>query len=315
MHPDLLQMNAAALMDRVFTLYKDTFKMQIAFSIIMGIISITLITLLVIFMTVGITFVLMATYSVSDDDMLLLVIVLILLAFLPIYVCWTYLATSGHILISKQAFYGEQPIYLPFKESILAIFRVISTLIAQLVFSIPFIALLFLSIYPFMTWQGGMLVFMNEIHPLLLIAVGLIYGVVYVVYSNLFALTVPVAIFEKRIFFDAVIRSYKLLKGDFWKIIGIRLLWFVITYVFSYSLQGLIVVVMMVAEAFAGTVIDVTYLMYVTMPLYFLATMVVTVLVAPMDGIMTALIYFNQRIKKEGFDISVGIARLSRGLT
>ena len=38
----------------------------------------------------------------------------------------------------------------------------------------------------------------------------------------------------------------------------------------------------------------------------------VSFLTAPMEGILVALIYFNQKIKKDGLDIEIGLERLTR---
>lgn len=310
---EYLPMNAAALMDRVFDLYKATFKTQIAFSLIIGIISFALLLALGMMMIFSVGIAAGLTGEINEQNILIIVLIA-LIGILPLYIGWLYLSSSGHILISKQAFYGE-PIGLPFVDAIKVFFRVISAGAAQLILSSPWLAILGFLIYSAASGYDDILEFLIDIHPVTLIVGGFVYVALYVVYSNIFALSVPVAIFEKRLFFTTITRSMQLLKGDFMRVLGLRLLWAVLIYLFSYSAQSLVVLLVAALTAFAGHVIDLGYIWIATGPLQFYVSLFITILVGPMEGIMTALIYFNQKIKKDGLDIEIGLSRLSRGAT
>ena len=320
MHRDYSFMNAAGLMDRVFDLYKATFKFQIAFSLIIGIISSILILVLGIALALGIASIVYGTvaagvYSDFYDRYIIAAVIFTLIAILPLYLGWLYLSASGHILISKQAFYGE-PIELPIRDTLKAFFRVMSAALAQLLLSMPWFVLLVIFIYNAATGYGGILEFILNIHPLVLALTGLAYVLIYVIYSNVFALSVPVAIFEKRFFFATITRSFQLLKDDFWKVLGIRILWAILVYLISYSAQGLLMAIVAVIAFFAGNLANVSALWFATEILQFyisLFSLFIGIIIGPMEGIMTALIYFNQKIKKDGLDIEIGLHRLLKG--
>lgn len=320
MHRDYSPMNAAGLMDRVFDLYKDTFKFQIAFSLIIGIISTILIMVLGIALALGIASIvygMIATgaYSEFYDRYIIAAVIFTLLAILPLYLGWLYLSASGHILISKQAFYGER-IELPIFDTFRAFFRVMSAAMAQLLLSVPWFILLAIVIYNAVAGYTDIFEFIVGIHPLVLALSTLAYVLIYVIYSNIFALSVPVAIFEKRLFFATVARSFQLIKEDFWKVLGIRILWVVLVYLISYSAQGLLLAIIAAIAFLAGNVADIGALWFAAEILQFyisLFSLFIGIIIGPMEGIMTALIYFNQKIKKDGLDIEVGIQRLIRG--
>ena len=301
-------MNAAALMDRVFDLYKATFKTQIAFALIIGIISFMLIMTLSIVLAFGVVYVYsIAGGSYDYDNYIIMVVLLIFAIILPPYIIWMYLSASGHILISKQAFYN-QPVELPFRDTFNALLRVLTSAIAQLLLTLPWLILMAVVIY-FSVGDG--FAFLGSLHPFYITIIGLAFTIFYVVYSNIFALSIPVAIFEKRLFLSTVTRSFELLKGYFWKILGLRLLWALIVYLFSYSTQSLIVTVIAVISMITGNLIDLGALWINTGTLQFYIALLVGILMGPMDGIMTALIYFNQKIKKEGLDIEISLERLA----
>lgn len=310
MNRNYLPMNAAVLMDRVFDLYKSTFKTQIVFSLIIGIIFSILIVVSSIVLAFGVT---MAMYVGDglyyDSDRYIIAVVLVVLAsVLPLYIIWIYLSSSGHILISKQAFYN-QPVELPFRDTFKALLRVLSSAFAQLIMIIPWlipvVAITLLSV-------GNDFAFLYSVHPFLMVLFVLIFAVLLLIYTNIFALSIPIAIFEKRLFFATITRSFQLIKDDFWKILGLRLLWALIIYLFSYSAQGLIITIIAIITMLTGNIIDFGYLLMATGTVQFYASLLVAILMGPMEGIMTALIFFNQKIKKDGLDIEICLNRLAK---
>ncbi|MCL1999607.1 MAG: glycerophosphoryl diester phosphodiesterase membrane domain-containing protein [Turicibacter sp.] len=307
MQSDLLPMNAATLMDRVFDVYKATFKFQMAFSIVVNIISILFVfTLGIVFaMAIGVV----ANLLVFSDDFMVFVVLAVLVMILPLYLIWTYFATSGHILISKYAFFNE-PVNLPMHDAFAALFRVIGATFAQIILSLPWLLIAGgAAYYLFLSLEYGLIY--NAPTALIVILV-LAFVVSYLVYSNIFALLIPVAIFDKCTFFSAVARSYQLIKENFWRILGLRLLWFVLAFILSYSAQGLALLLLAATTDFAGENLSVLYFFLASGTLQLYVSLFVGLLIQPIDGILTALIYFNQRIKKEGFDIFVALMRLKR---
>ena len=311
MNPKYLPMNCAALMDRVFDVYKATFKTQIAFSLVVGIISFVFMFLFIIIFGIGVAAVVGMT-GYMDEQYLYMMVGIMLIGFLPLYICWMYLSESGHILITKQAFY-EELIEFPIKEAVGAFFRVVTAVAAQLILSLPFAAFIFFIIFSFTAGYHNFIQIILYTHPVLLILGSLFFAVFYVIYSNFFSLAVPAAILEKRFFFAAIARSVTLLKGDFWRILGLRLLWRFLVFLFTISAQGFVMMLVTLFTAMAGNVVDFGALMVASGPLQSYATLFVFIIISPMEGIMTALIYFNQKIKKDGLDIEIGVSQLIRG--
>ncbi|MCL2664671.1 MAG: hypothetical protein FWE82_03585 [Defluviitaleaceae bacterium] len=303
-------MNAAGLFDRVFDVYQKSFWKQLAFSAIIGAVSFAFIFAAMIVMAVAVTL-----FSVNNSEMNFIFVFFVLLsAVLPLYIIWVAAADAGHIILSKQAFYGGR-ISFPFKELPGAALRTVTAIIMQFILSLPWFALIVFFIYlliggisgsdpMFFYWlieyiSSGWFVFLAFAATL---------G--YLVYSNLFALAVPVAVFERKYFFSAIKKSFLLIKNEFWKVLGIRFLWTVVVYIFSYSAQGLWAAVMgVVSYGNSSSGISVALIMSGTLFQY-MVTMFISFLVGPLGGIFTALLYFNQKIKREGLDIEIGIERL-----
>ena len=87
-----------------------------------------------------------------------------------------------------------------------------------------------------------------------------------------------------------------------------RTLWTVMVFLFSYSIYGIFLTVWTVV---LPDIIQFEILGMVSEAGLWLA---IGILVGPLEGIMTAIIYFNQRIKKDGLDIEIGLERLNRAL-
>ena len=133
----------------------------------------------------------------------------------------------------------------------------------------------------------------------------------YWVFSNIFSLSVAVAIFERQMFFSAISRSWQLIKGNFWGIFGVRTIWALAVLAISYAAQG----VLSLFNIFMGGIIgfggSTLIGLYAALSvLVGLISFVISFAVMPLEGILHASIYFNQRIKKEGLDIDDAIEGL-----
>lgn len=302
-------MNAATLMDRVFDLYKPAFKVHIGFAVIMRILSVILSFTGIILMVMGVG----VNEFIGIGYGMTTAVVAMLVTILPLYVIWVYLSQAGHIFIAKQVFYGET-IELPFADTIRATFRVMAAVLAQLILSIPWLLMLGVIIYSMVAQITIVYVFLINLAMWQIFVVLFSIAFLYLVYANIFALSIPVAIFERRLFFATVTRSLQLMQGDFWKILGLRVLWFVLVYLFTISAQGLVVTAIGLFTAIGGGVFDTVAMAELWMNTnntQVLIGLLAGVVLAPLEGIMTALIYFNQKIKKEGLDIEIGLTQLS----
>jgi hypothetical protein len=279
--------------------------------LIIGIISVVLVFALGIALALGIGLAIAyasVTGAYATEMAFLVGVVALLTALLPFYLGWVYLSQSGHILISKQAFYGERT-RLPLKEAFKTFFRVLSAAFAQIICFVPLVLLLAGALY--LLYMRNVSLWEIRLFWWVLPA----FALAFVAVSNLFALTVPVAVFERRWFFAAIWRSWRLIKGEFWKILGIRVLWMLLVFLFSYSMQGVLMVIISIITVTTESALgDFVQMAALGASINLNMTIAVSVLVGPMDGILTALLYFNQKIKKEGLDIEIGLARLDAAL-
>ena len=312
MEQEYLPMNSAEVLDRVFETYKRSFGKQLLYSLIVGAIGFGGMFFLGIF---GGTMLAYALMTLNTSFIIGASIILSLL--LVLFLFWSAAASTGHLLLSKPAFYGK-PVALPQGELGKTILRVVSAVIAQLLLSIPFFIIFIALIYVlFSTVLFSPVFDMFVIYPLLAMItfvgafsiIGLVGGFLYVLYTNFFFLVVSVAVFEKKIFFGSLQRAWELIQGDFWRILGIRTLWFVIIAVITNSAAGILLlsdlfISLFAAGANAG-------LIYFGISAFMnILSIGIAFVAAPLRGIMPAVIYFNQRIKKEGLGIEIQIERL-----
>ncbi|MCL1842267.1 MAG: hypothetical protein FWF79_00460 [Defluviitaleaceae bacterium] len=309
MNREHFPMNAAELMDNVVVILKKSFWMQIAYAGIVYMLAfVGVFVVLMLFAAVFMVSVATAGYPGSYA-----MIIVAGLAILPLFMIWQAFSSAGHILLSRQAFYG-------FKVSIShmgifkVLFRVISSVIAQIILFIPFVivsigAVIFMGmLFENMGTVMGQLpviIFILAIFSLLLFG--------FLIYSNIFALSIAVAAFERRYFFDTITRSFQLIKSDFWRVLGVRSIWYIIVLGFSFSAQGVFSLLTVGWGFLAGSVPSGLLILvgvFISIFAGFVGPIIVSLVVAPLDGIMQSLIYFNQRMKTEGFDLELRIEKL-----
>ncbi|MCL1862491.1 MAG: hypothetical protein FWF78_02875 [Defluviitaleaceae bacterium] len=293
-------MYAAEMMDRVFDVYKKSFWNQVAFAAIVSVMAFMVFFLVAIIVAVIFALVMVAGLAGGAiDDVSIFLLIGIIVVVMPFIMVWQAFSSSGHILLSRQAFYGYRS-SLSHMGIFKVIFRVFTAILAQILIAIPFIVLAFLIIMVAFTTGATFFVV-----PAILLGLG------YWVFSNMFSISVAVAAFERRYFFGAIMRSWELIKPDFWKIFGIRAVWMSSVFIFSLSAQGIFMLFNMLLGLLAETApIAALFSILGIMFMSFVGPMIASFLVAPLDGIMQSLIYFNQRMKHEGFDLELRLETL-----
>ena len=311
MNNDLYPMNAAELMDRAVHVYKKSFGRQLAFSAIFGVI--TYVVSVVLF-----TIILVILFSVTafspifgggiayGSGMILSVLMLALIIVLPLVFLWYAISSAGHCAIAGTAFFGYKAKF-PFRQLPHMVGRIFCTLLAQAVASLPFVGVAVLLVVTgiFQTLFARM--------PWVFVLINSVFLILYMFYLNVFSLSIAVAVFERKTFFNALIRSWQLIKGEYWKIAGIRLVWVVSTFFIYMALSGVLVLFNMLVGGLAATM-NIGPAGAVLVGISSLLTMIVSIVVpfiiGPLDGIFHATLYFNQRIKREGLDIEARLGRL-----
>lgn len=122
----------------------------------------------------------------------------------------------------------------------------------------------------------------------IIVGIGFILIIIPGIYLVVRFLFVPEAIvLERTGIWGAFSRSGQLVKGSWWRVFGIALLVFVITAVLSSALGGVAGALLVSGHHVAGQVV----------------AAIVTILVEPFEFGALILLYYDLRIRKEGFDI------------
>jgi hypothetical protein len=114
----------------------------------------------------------------------------------------------------------------------------------------------------------------------------------------LFFLSVPVAILERKGLIDAATRSAELTRGWRFHILAIYLLYIVLIYVFTILWEIPVLLLGFMASSGDPTAMPTWVLVVVAIGSFFTSC-----LATPLLSIATALVYYNQRVRNEGFDL------------
>jgi hypothetical protein len=115
--------------------------------------------------------------------------------------------------------------------------------------------------------------------------------VIGAVFSTLIAFVYPVAVTEKRYHFNAVGRSFKLAWKKFWKVFGVNILVYILVYIVIGAISGL---------AFLAALISPVDIMFQQV-----ITLLITALVTPITHIASTILYYDVRMRVEGYDIEL----------
>jgi len=303
-------MTAAELMDRVVHVYKKSFGWQLAYAAIVAVIGIFAYFAFFVILIIGS----MSWLAISFDSIdaygdvgsVFGLFIGIAIIAIPAVFLYFSLSSAGHILLSRQAFFGHK-ISMPIRELPRVVGRIFCTILAQILAFVPFIAIAVLFALSFQ--------YLFFIHNRLWILAifGIIYTIGFALYANIFSLSIAVSAFERVTFVNALVRSWRLIRGEFWKVAGIRLLWWLVIMVIYSATYGILslsgIGVVWLADFFdlGGVAVGVGVLVTLVTSL---GSIVVTLAMTPLDGVFQATLYFNQRIKKEGLDIEIDLWRL-----
>jgi hypothetical protein len=199
-------------------------------------------------------------------------------------------------------------------------------LLAQAIIIVPFVIVFILIVFVAVSQLDGIVYFMQSgslsagaflLNRLpwvvLIIVLSIAVFVGFFVFTNIFSLSVAVAVFERRYFFGTIARSWELVKPEFWRILGVRTIWIFVTSAISISSSGVFSLAMMAWTLLSDFmpigvgIIGSLFLMLIT---NFIGPAVIALITMPLDGILQALIYFNRRIKSEGLDLEIRLEKL-----
>ena len=130
-----------------------------------------------------------------------------------------------------------------------------------------------------------------------LIVIGLILIIIPgLVLMTFLSLAVPALLFERIGVFGAIGRSFELVSGRFWSILLLMIVTIlallVVSFVFGLLLGGIGVAVSEDSEAVGAAVT-------------FVAAVIATAITTPIFAAIISVLYFDQRVRKEGFDLQL----------
>ncbi|MBZ9687225.1 hypothetical protein G9F72_012905 [Clostridium estertheticum] len=229
----------------------------------------------------------------------------------------------GLIKISSQEFlegriYASQAIGVSFKN----FFVVLGVLLMEMILFLPIFGVFAAIGYVFYNgFQQPLLWFgMYDNYEISTIILMIIFAILLILsvlaYITIFSFSFHAVAIENKGVFAALKRSYNLVKGDYFKIFGCIILFNLSVYAIVYSLQsffGVVASVVFMILKFLNIQQDL--LSFATMaynysswPISILSWLVIS----PLGTIMLTYLYYNQRFKKEGYDITLRLNKIQK---
>jgi hypothetical protein len=310
-------MSLAEIMDRSIEILRKHIKTILLFSLAYGVIFIGLIIISVIVgsILVGIAF----TASLGP-----VVIGIIFSLFALMIVAFSLALNIGMIKISSQEFLEER-VYVDnaLKATFKSLFKVLGIVVALTILFLPVIGIFAAIIYflytriqismiPFGTY-GTTEVILIIISIIIIIIAAIVAVLAYI---TLFIFSLQVIVIENTGVIKALKRSYKLVRNNYWRMFGYIILFNITIYAIKVSLESFLALASSIVYLFAKFLnVGQDYKSFITKaltdfqwPLNLLSLLVIT----PIGTIMITLLYFNQRFKKEGYDIALNLDKIQK---
>lgn len=147
-----------------------------------------------------------------------------------------------------------------------------------------------------------------------IITLGICFSAVYIYLGTIFMFSINVSVLENLYFFKALKRSTILVKNSFWKLFGINLLFALVVTAVTYSIYsifgiigGLILILLKGMDINESTL---SVLIMLGNFLRYPLQIIFSLFIAPLSSIFHTLLYYNQRFKKEGYDMNLKLEDL-----
>ncbi|GAA1278324.1 hypothetical protein Psi02_60180 [Planotetraspora silvatica] len=126
------------------------------------------------------------------------------------------------------------------------------------------------------------------------------YAVYYAFFNTKFALSAPSLVLERRGVTDSMRRSWRLVKGDFWRVFGIL----IVTSILTALVSGILSVPFSLGSSLLGTFGDGTAgSLVLSGVLFFLGNVLASMIVYPITAGVHGLLYADRRMRAEAFDL------------
>ena len=238
-------------------------------------------------------------------------------------VAFSLASNIGMIKISSQEFLGES-VYVDnaLKDTFKSIIKVLGIVAMVTIIFIPVMAIFSGIIYfLYRSFQGPLFTFgaygVKQIISIVFLIITILAAIIAIIaYITLFSFSLQAVAIENKGVIKALQRSYELVKGDYLKIFGCIILFGVTIYAIRVSLDSFVALASSIIYLFAKFLnLGGSYSVFIgkvvadfQWPLSLLSWLVIT----PIGTIMITLLYFNQRFKKEGYDISLNLKKIEK---
>jgi MFS family permease len=230
---------------------------------------------------------------------------------------------AGTIKIASQEYTGEEVFAQDaIKASFKSIFKVFGIIFSAVVLFIPVGAVMgVIGKFFYDTFDRTMLninlytrrQLLYIIPPVIFLLVVVFIIVAYIAW---FSFALNVLVIEKKGVFGSIKRSFSLIKNNYWRILGCILL-------FSITVSALRSSIDTVMAAVSGIIylifkflnINQDFLTFFTMVYGYASwpiNLVTWMVISPIAVIMISMLYFNQRFKKEGYDIILKLKEIQK---
>lgn len=282
----LRPMSTGEVLDRTFNLYRNNFQLFAGISTIFSLLS--LIGVLAAFI-LGIGAPGVAT-DLRNPGSLIGFVIVVFVGFVFFYLIGYALSMGATVYGVSQVHLGNRTTikecYRRIRPQMWTIIRVINSVFWRIVGAslLSYLLVILLAFAAVAVRAGGL--------ALVIGSCGLIIGIVWVLSIVCkYALAVPACLLEKVKGGAALQRSRELAQGSLFRIFIVLLLVGVLNYAFSYALQ------------YPGRIFAGTPSLFIGWNL--LASFIASTLSFPIGNIAYSLLYYDQRIRKEAFDLQL----------
>jgi hypothetical protein len=230
---------------------------------------------------------------------------------------------AGMIKISAQEYFNESVFTdTALKASFGSFFKVTAVLFLGLIMFLPVVALYYFPIRYAMEQPeasmplDGAFGFAEILG--IVIAVIFMLSIIFAVlfYMTWFSFVLQAIVIEKKGVFASIKRSISLVRHSYWRIFGSMLLITFVIYGIQISLQSFVGIVSgilyLIAKFFNISEDFMVFFAGIMNLSSFPLTIISWLIVTPIAYIMYTLLYFNERFKKEGFDLLLRLKQLQK---
>jgi hypothetical protein len=300
-------MGLSEVMDRAVDILRKYIKTTLMLTFGYGAIGIAAV---IAFIIIG-SIVLGITFAMSKSTVMLGIMFFLIIA---IIIAFSLSINVGIIKIANQEFGGEKVLaHNVIGDSLKSMFKVLGILICGLILFIPvaavFSGIIYVLIKGFKSSLIELDIFRGKEILLIIFSIIVMIAAIIVIlaYITMLSFSLHAMTIEKKGVIGSIRRSYGLVRHDFWKMFGCIILFSLTIYGIRASLDsffgvvgGVIFLVLKAMNAEQDFMSFITMLVSImNWPLALISWLIIS----PIATNMISLLYFNQRFKKEGYDL------------